>query len=106
MRRQVETPRRFGRILARWANMPTSGQSGFPRGRRAPDCTSAGSTRWNWKTTTRWEKAVETGHRVGPELRTVEADHRIDAAPVVVDRLGPATDDDSHGLQRDHDGQS
>ncbi len=50
-------------------------------------------------------EGVETGHRVGPEPCTVEADHGMHPAPVVIDRLGPATDDDSDGLQRDHDGQ-
>ena len=50
-------------------------------------------------------EGVETGHCVRPELRTVEADHGMDAAPVVVDGLGPAADNDSDGLQRDHDGQ-
>jgi hypothetical protein len=47
----------------------------------------------------------EAGHRVGPEARAVEADHRPDTTPVVVDGLGPTTDDEPDGLQRDHDGQ-
>ena len=47
----------------------------------------------------------EARHRVGPEPRIVEADHRLDAAPVVVDGIGPPTDDEPDGLQRDHDGQ-
>jgi hypothetical protein len=36
---------KFGRSFARWARMPTSGQSGLPRGRRAWRCTLVGSTR-------------------------------------------------------------
>ena len=48
----------------------------------------------------------EPGHGVGPEQRAIETDHRLHATPVVVDRLGPATQHESHRLQRDHEGQS
>jgi hypothetical protein len=50
-------------------------------------------------------EGVEPGHRVVAELGVVEADDRPDPAPVVVDRLGPATDDESHRCQRRHDRQ-
>jgi hypothetical protein len=48
----------------------------------------------------------EPGHRVGPEPRRIEPDERLDPAPVVVDGLGAAADNDTHRLQRDHDPQS
>jgi hypothetical protein len=47
----------------------------------------------------------EACHGLGPELHPVEADDRFDTTPVVVDGLGPTTDDESDWRQRDHDGQ-
>ena len=49
---------------------------------------------------------VEVGELLQPEERVgleplVEADNRLDAPPVVVDRLGPAPDHGGHGPQRD-----
>src|SRR4051794_4164291 len=55
-RRQMLTPMPFGRSLARWARMPVTGQSGLPRGRRAPRHAAAASARWNRYTTSMWLK--------------------------------------------------
>ena len=48
----------------------------------------------------------QAGHRVLSELRSVDADDGLDAAPIVVDGFGAAADDDSDGFKRDHDRQS
>jgi hypothetical protein len=40
----------FNRRMLRWPKMPTSGQSGLSRGRRAPRLRSVGSVRWKRKT--------------------------------------------------------
>lgn len=50
-------PMRLGRFLARWARMPTFGQSGLPRGCRLPRVTVSGSTRSNTYSTSTWENA-------------------------------------------------
>ena len=47
----------------------------------------------------------EADHGVRPELCRVEADHRLDLAPLVVDGLGSATHHVPHWRQRDHDGR-
>src|SRR5262249_28111531 len=47
----VVTAMRFGRILARWAKIPTSGHAGLLRGTREPVCTAPGSTRSKRNTT-------------------------------------------------------
>jgi hypothetical protein len=95
----------LGRILARWANMPTAGQPGLPRGRRGARLHVGRIDLVEQEDHDHVRERSEARHRVGPELRSVEADHRLDAAPVVVDGIGPPTDDEPDGLQRDHDGQ-
>src|SRR5690606_26972750 len=44
---------------------------------------------------------VQPGRRVRPEAGPVDADHRLLLVPAVVEGLGPAADDNSHGFQRD-----
>ncbi len=101
---QVVTPIRLGRPLARWAKMPTRGQSvlfaRMPRPRldlRLVD---------EVKDVHHFEMAElrEAGGDVRAELRGVEFDRRFDVAPVVVDRLGPSASDVADG--RDGEGHA
>ena len=48
----------------------------------------------------------QSGHGVGAETLAVELDDRFHTGPVVVDGVGAAAHHDTHGLQRDHAGQS
>ena len=82
----VQRPMRLGRSLARWAKIPTSGQSGLPRGRRACSHTDVGVDPVEEEHHLDVAEPVEPGHRALVERR-VQGDGGGHVAPVVVDRL-------------------
>src|SRR4029077_3444496 len=63
---QVVTAIRLGRILARWAKIPTSGHAGLPRGTREPVCTASGCTRSKRNTTSTWLNASSPRNDASP----------------------------------------
>ena len=81
---------RFGRALARWAKIPTRGQSVRLRGWRAPQVDRRLVDLVEDEHHVDVREVGETDDGLGVEALRIELDRRLDLTPVVVVRLAPS----------------